>query len=693
MWRMGIAGLTTFIDENQQLLKDFRLHDTSLIIDGNNVYHFLYYYFQVSHHFGGDYDIFAAKCVFFFSQLTECNIKPFIVFDGAYDNSGKKLKTAMKRATDRIHLASMLSHGGRGKILPILAQETFVAVLKSLDIPHVTCNFEADNQIAALAIKWHCPVLTNDSDFFIYNLPSGVVLLDYMNLKVVERSDCRYMNVQMFYVSNLMKELNTEDSKIVALFATLLGNDVIDGRIFEPFFTRANFPRKKCNLQSVRSNAKFARLVGWLHSIHNFPTAVSIVLSYLRAEKQEDVKEMILNSVVGYTDLKCELDGYFTDSCFTEPVKSLEENVLPQWYIDGINKSEIPVLTLNAVTLRRIILLCQVEMMNESSAHQCSLTIRQFIYAILLSVDNADDSMNKEKQRENKERLIVSEHDRENKHLKCKAVKPLWFLDDERPVPSLDQLPSLAVVDRQNLLLDVIKVPRDDLMKFPLNSQLTIATIIFWVQNAMPKVSALHLEALLVCSVKLGILSSALKQTLPGINDDNLAFSENVISKLEAFACKPHHNHAVKFDGTIIHIFSQFQSCLRSSVYANQLLLLPFPSLDPSQVFNGTFLYNFYRELRGRKDPELYVNELFGRGTSVSLAFSNLRIAIRSLLPAGSLLTVASSLAVKNKKKKKTMEADHKQNNIDVLETKSECELAIYCDINNKFSCLEIEDN
>lgn len=33
------------------------------------------------------------------------------------------------------------------------------------------CPFEADREIACLALQWNCPVLTNDSDFYIFDLP------------------------------------------------------------------------------------------------------------------------------------------------------------------------------------------------------------------------------------------------------------------------------------------------------------------------------------------------------------------------------------------------------------------------------------------------------------------------------------------------------------------------------------------
>lgn len=685
--------MTTFIDENQRLLSDFRLHDTRIIIDGNNLYHFLYYYFQVSHNFGGDYDRFAEKSAFFFQTLATCNIQPYVVFDGAYDSSGLKLKTALKRASDRIQLAASLSHGGRGKILPILAQETFRNVLNELGVPHVTCNFEADHQIAALAIKWSCPVLTNDSDFFIYDIPSGIVLLDYLNLKLMKEKtslpNYSYLNVQIYYVANVMKEINTKDCKLVALFATLLGNDLIDGRNFEAFFARASLPKKSSKFRSVRSKPKIASLLGWLTSIHDFSNAVSIVLSFLITEKRENMKEIIMKSVDEYTNLNCEVEGHFTDSFVMVPVKSYAGNNLPDWFLDRIKKGEVPVRALNAVTLRRVILLAQIAVMSEPSTYRCSAVLRRFLYAVLLSVDVDKGS------EDTKKNIIVSEYDREGRHLRCKTTQPLWILNSGRCIPHLNDLPAQGVEERQSLLLDVLDTSQSNLTEFPLELQLLAAVINFWIRNANPKVNTLHLEAMLVCWVKLGILRTKLGTALLSDEYSVSHLSDNVLAKLESFASKPHHNHAVVFDGAVIHAFSQFQSCLESAIYANQLLLQPFPPVDPATVFSGTFLYNFYRELHGRKDPELYVEELLGRGSDESLGFARWRTAFKSLVPEGSLVSVATGHTAKSKKQKR-----QKQTNIEDKEEQDEppeedhdLEFMLDCDISNKFSCLMVSES
>ena len=40
---MGILGLTTFMDNNTWIFEKVNLHDTKVVIDGNNLYHFIFF--------------------------------------------------------------------------------------------------------------------------------------------------------------------------------------------------------------------------------------------------------------------------------------------------------------------------------------------------------------------------------------------------------------------------------------------------------------------------------------------------------------------------------------------------------------------------------------------------------------------------------------------------------------------------
>jgi len=87
------------------------------------------------------------------------------------DPSDKKFSTLRERLRSKIKEAEYLSHGRHGSVLPLLTREVFVQVLTQMGVPLVQCPVEADWEIACLARQWKCPVLTNDSDFYIFDLP------------------------------------------------------------------------------------------------------------------------------------------------------------------------------------------------------------------------------------------------------------------------------------------------------------------------------------------------------------------------------------------------------------------------------------------------------------------------------------------------------------------------------------------
>lgn len=53
---MGIRGLSTFIHENPDFLKPHKLHDSFVVVDGDNLLHYLYFTNKINVICGGDYD-------------------------------------------------------------------------------------------------------------------------------------------------------------------------------------------------------------------------------------------------------------------------------------------------------------------------------------------------------------------------------------------------------------------------------------------------------------------------------------------------------------------------------------------------------------------------------------------------------------------------------------------------------------
>ena len=98
---MGVRGLKSFIDNNKSdLLVNYHLNNTPLVIDGNNLQFSLYWKSSNETHdyiYGGDYSRYASIIRLFFASLFKCNVKPIVIFDGGIDPSQRKLKTMTER--------------------------------------------------------------------------------------------------------------------------------------------------------------------------------------------------------------------------------------------------------------------------------------------------------------------------------------------------------------------------------------------------------------------------------------------------------------------------------------------------------------------------------------------------------------------------------------------------------------------
>lgn len=580
---MGIPGLNNFIRKHGSfILRDYDLRATRLIIDGHNVCHKLFNAFQPNvHYFGGDYDRFAQVCKDFFTALRHRDVVPYVIYDGAYDT--QKLATILKRSSDRIRTADKISQGKIGMVLPVMSYETFRDVVESMGIDHVTCNFDADHQAAALAIRWKCPILTMDMDFLIYNLPEGVVLVDFMNIQeFVKEADigkCPIATVKIYQVGAVLGETGSSDPRILPLWATLLGNDRADRELFAKFFRAVQLPLACGRIQADGVNDRSVGVLGWLGSRLSFEDALETILSLYSAEERPDLESAIRTSMMAYTDLTCEVEGHFSDTTKSDggtPLDSFAGRRLPDWFMVGIRSGRIPVHALDAIVLRRVILPTQVSLTSQPSPYQCSVTLRRFLYSVLLLWDESAPQLG---------RSFIEEHDRDqNLQLKCERVHALVHLDSGGRVPSLEEIPRMTEHERMSVLMEALGVTWSQLADFEPQTHLLIATVVFWMRKSSPAVDSLHLETLLVCFRRAGILGNARGDRIHEVSLEGLCETPNEISSRT-------------FDCSVVHAFAQFQCCLQMAIYVNQILLLPAPKPFPVLAFSGTFLHNFYRKL------------------------------------------------------------------------------------------------
>ncbi|XP_076673898.1 protein asteroid-like [Andrena cerasifolii] len=303
---MGIAGLTTYINDHSDCyLKHYELRDTYLVIDGDNIICQLYISCENGNcAFGGDYDRYAQCVADFFDELLMCNVTPLVVIDGTYEK--KKLETILDRIKAKVRLASQCcpANQQRTKIFPLMLTTVFIDVMNDKNIRYTQSLFEADNAVAAVAKALDCPVLSYDSDFYIYGTP-------YIQFNTLEK--CVFKSrtgngcvkrCKIYQIEYLLKSFKGLHQSMLPLAAVLLGNDYTNGCTFNNFFRRLKLPSTTQGKQNRQY--RIEAIFSWLGE-YTLDKAVVEILSTVPVYKQQELLNVIETNVDSYTNISGEM--------------------------------------------------------------------------------------------------------------------------------------------------------------------------------------------------------------------------------------------------------------------------------------------------------------------------------------------------------------------------------------------------
>lgn len=310
---MGVKGLKTFVERNDGLLiKDYHLHDTCIVIDACNLISVLARESQKHERrdlFGGDMVQFGQYVAKFFDNLTKCNIKPILVFDGAqtYDSKKSKTREKLRRAIEKFITVQQINKTGYGDfMLPIIATNVFRSIALDKGIRIVQCMFEADTEVARLGNSYKCPVISNDSDFYLMDLPHGLIPIDLMQhetvLKKVEADYdsfiVHYINCSLFKQDNFTSYFADLDKKTLPLLGILAGNDFVDIKVFTDICKTLPL-RTVCSTRGVTVK-QFRRMTNKQHE------KIMKILYYLCGKTTNEIINQICQRVAKEkrTDLK-----------------------------------------------------------------------------------------------------------------------------------------------------------------------------------------------------------------------------------------------------------------------------------------------------------------------------------------------------------------------------------------------------
>lgn len=439
---MGIQGLMSFVGSNRNFFNNVQMRNTKLIIDGNNLYHKLYFDSGLDLVHGGDYDAFADILHKFFESLAVCNIQAYVVFDGGCDISGKKLETQKQRFKDKIKMAQKLSIGRGGSVIPLLIREVCLQVLRKLNVPFLQCFSEADREIVALANLCNCPVLTFDSDFCIYDIKAGYCpqsAFQWKNIGAMKGSQDCYIPAHSFSAQRFCNYFNNLNMSLLPLFAVLTGNDYISLPALDTFFRRVHLPIGNVSHGSQK-HVRIEGLLIWLSAFADVEEAIESVLNYLHLKDRESVRELLYSAMEEYNLYDTvNLEQFFHGGLYVSPT-AVQLNV-PDWVQGALAKGVLSPLLSDALVLRRVFLHAQVEDFRRMTAHFIAQPIRKVIYALLLNMYQSSHPELRGSERT--KQIVVEEFDRLEASPRRSRVEISLISEDINEDLTLQNLPGV----------------------------------------------------------------------------------------------------------------------------------------------------------------------------------------------------------------------------------------------------------
>lgn len=543
---MGIRGLATYMAQRSDWhLKPFELHDTYIVIDGNALVSQLYIRCaKCNCSFGGDYDKFARTICDFFDSLAKCNITPLVLIDGGCEE--KKIQTVRQRIRDKVGSAFGYNPTTQReyKFFPLLMKEVFKEVMSKKGVKYVQTLFEADDEIASVARILNCPVLSFDSDFYIYD----VMYIPFNTLDpflIQNRRGTGYVKrCKMYRVDSLLRQFPGLERLHLPLASTLLGNDYVNCRTFKGFFDHLRLPK----ITKLRYNDQQRRIEAtllWL-SKHTVPNAIAQILARLPVEKRPKILEIIEMIVNVYTtsnpqilislgfslDYVSEMERKFKKEPFkyqgdiknlrpeedsddgeklendiaeVDDEETVEDDpefrynpnikkVAPTWFIQEFQMGNYASYFIDILTRRFYVCPPQIEDYSYPAAINICTKIISLIYSLLTKNLQGPDSLSYLCRGAGKN-VIVNKLEAKSNILGSQ-------------LPNLFDLRKLPIVIRKRMFDETLGIPECALATLPNEWQLYVATVIFWMsQQEKPSGTNCHLYSLLYAML-FGVIDS-----------------------------------------------------------------------------------------------------------------------------------------------------------------------------------------
>ena len=533
---MGIKGLSSFIDNfftgwTKESVAGY------LVFDGYGLCYTLHDALDWTA--GGQYPEYYAIVSHFFKKLLKADVKPIVVFDGVCEQ--EKYDVFIQRRQDvvnRIHTA-MVQSDRASLVLPLLAVEVFMTVLAEAGITFHVVDGEADATIVQIANHYSCPVVSNDSDFYVFNIEGGFIPTSrfYWNADPV--------TADIYHTRAFCQQFKLGDETLMLLIPSIEGNDflpTLHTNTFEEYLV-SGLPTQVGKYHRLLSVLRFASqhasLERYLDDLQTSPNHSKINKEAVKANCTHSREHYLVPKI---SDLDEILVSTTLRSCYNE-------DAIPDWVIRQFRVGRFPGYLLQVLTGGLCMLYPVLDDSRLESAVMVSRPLRQYAYSMLTTDP-------------------VTEMLRCGLVYKGERVPHVDTVGDQL-LPDIASVPGMHLDERRHLLCAMLSCKPASLDTIDDDFKLAVAATHYWlISTSAPHYLAKALVAcILLCSTSLEELTIVRKYST--ISDD--------------FRRGPKWLAAV-------HAYSQWQCTYMAALALNQLLREPLPPTSVCRLYDGKVL-------------------------------------------------------------------------------------------------------
>ncbi|CAH2094097.1 unnamed protein product [Euphydryas editha] len=598
---MRIKGFTYEVNKH---LESCTLNNTTVIVDGHNIFYSMYRTSGLPYALGPESDRFAAYIKKYFEIFKKANVNCLVVFKGGHENEDAldihREMRQLVRGKD-----FKLGHFNN-KINPLFAKDIFLQTLKEMGFKCIVCcRNDIVQECVALARHLSCPIISFNIQYCFHSIsyiplePGKTFILDENN----------NLKCQKFTREKFLKDYKITVEKMI-LFILLLDTHIFEENTYNNFLLA---------IRAKTFQIKYGFVLKWLHSNNENQALRTIFEQISDTDRSKFLKEreILRMKLLGKTEPKSNSVVNFINE---NEFQIEDKDAL--WFEKGVYLHHISIDYVDLYLYKIVKGSHLIEDFNADVSCNICVDVIKYAYDLLTNFkgDNLTLWGDNSTQTQNVDKLSIAKPEYK---ADCCVFERGW-----------DNVKDLFLFE--HFLIETFQTFNFDALETaPADSRMLLIALVFFtrkkVEDVVPEIYSVILSYVMLNvvaeKVNIRVIGKAPKiveqPSLDPITDKDSVLTEDceiaaaVMRKY--FEVSDDELHLI-FDLKTVHPLVEFQRCLKELNNLNTLCGASYDATVYSRTYNGTFVYKILCDIKESDNAERFITNMLNPAATV-LAF------------------------------------------------------------------------